>query len=152
MDEPSRAMRTAADAEFLARFEDGTLPFESWTHRAHVKAAWLYLRDGSLDEAIDRMRVGIQRYNAAHDVPETPTSGYHETMTVAFMRLLHAMMQAHAKTDQATSADAFYEAHPELHAKQALRLFYSRERILDPAAKTTFVEPDLAPLPMAPSS
>jgi hypothetical protein len=37
--------------------------------------------------------------------------------------------------------------HPQLMSNYVLRFFYSPQRIMLPIAKTTFVEPDLAPLP-----
>ena len=62
------------DAEFLSRFEGVRLPFEQWTHRAHVKVAYLYLRRHPFEEALDRMRLGIRAFNAVHRVEEGPTS------------------------------------------------------------------------------
>lgn len=34
------------------------------------------------------MRIGIHRLNAAHGVVSTPTGGYHETITRAYMHLV----------------------------------------------------------------
>jgi hypothetical protein len=45
------------------------------------------------------------------------------------------------------SSAEFCEAHPELMKKDALMLYYSRDRLFSQAAKTAFVEPDLQPLP-----
>jgi hypothetical protein len=135
------------DAEFLHQFEARTLPFQQWTHRAHVKAAYLYLARHSFDEALQRMRSGIQAYNAQHAVPESPTSGYNETTTRAFLHLIAATMGAYGGTFPTSSADAFCDLHPQLMTRHALRLFYSPERRMHPLAKTQFVEPDLATLP-----
>jgi aminoglycoside 3-N-acetyltransferase I len=44
--------------------------------------------------------------------------------------------------------DGFAERHPELLKKVLLRAHYSRERMLTPEAKVTFVEPDIVPLPV----
>jgi hypothetical protein len=135
------------DATLLARFEDLTLPFAQWTHRAHVKVAFLYLRAHAFDAALDRMRTGIRRYNAHHRVPDGPTEGYNETTTVAFARLIHATMRAYGETFPTATADAFCDAHPQLMTRHALRFFYSPQRRMHPDAKHRFVEPDLAPLP-----
>jgi hypothetical protein len=135
------------DAEFLRQFEARTLPFEQWTHRAHVKVAFLYLRDHPFDEALARVRAGIKAYNAANQVPEGPTSGYNETTTVAFVTLVAATMRAYGNTFPTPDAERFCETHPQLMTRHALRLFYSPERRMHPEAKARFVEPDLAPLP-----
>jgi hypothetical protein len=135
------------DEELLRRFEDRTLPFDQWTHRCHVKVAYLYLRRLPFRAAQEQIRRGIRAYNAAHHVPEGPTSGYNETTTCAFMHLVAATMRAYAETFPTATADAFCDTHPQLMTRHVLRLFYSPERRMDPPAKTEFVEPDLAPLP-----
>jgi hypothetical protein len=139
------------DREFLQQFESCTLPFGQWNHRAHLKVAFLLLRDHSFDEALDRMRAGVKKYNAAISVPEGPTSGYNETTTVAFMHLIRATVHAYSDTFPTPTADAFCDTHPQLMSKHVLRLFYSPERRMHPEAKHTFVPPDLAPLPRVPS-
>ena len=135
------------DVEFLGQFESLTLPFNEWTHRAHVKVGYLYLKNHAFDEALRRMRRGIQAYNAANKVPESATSGYNETTTHAFLHLIAATMTAYGRTHPAETADAFCDVHPQLMTRHALRLFYSPQRRMDPRAKAEFVEPDLAPLP-----
>jgi outer membrane protein assembly factor BamD (BamD/ComL family) len=135
------------DAEFLRQFETLTLPFAQWTHRAHVKVAYLYLRSHPFDEAMARMRSGIRAYNAANGVPESATSGYNETTTRAFLQLIAAVMRSYDDAFAIANADAFCDAHPQLMTRHVLRLFYSPQRRMHPLAKTQFVEPDLTPLP-----
>jgi hypothetical protein len=137
------------DRVLVQRFEDRTLPLEQWTHRAHVKVAFTYLREHSFDEALQRMRAGVQAFNTLHGVPNTPTSGYNETTTVAFLRLIAATMQAYGEAFPTPDGEAFCNTHPHLLHKQVLRLFYSPARRMLPEAKTRFIEPDLAPLPRA---
>ena len=135
------------DTELLRQFEDQTLPYEQWTHRAHVKVAFLYARDHPFSIALDKVRCGIKAYNAAQRIPEGPNSGYNETTTVAFMHLVAATLAAYGEVIPTPDAETFCDAHPHLLSKHILRLFYSPERRKHPDAKTTFVEPDLASLP-----
>jgi GNAT superfamily N-acetyltransferase len=135
------------DVEFLRAFEDRTLPFDQWTHRAHIKVAYLYLRQYPFDVALDRLRTHIQAYNAANHRPEGPSRGYNETTTHALHRLVAAVMQAYGNTFPASTADEFCDLHPQLLTKHALRFFYSPGHRRHPLAKLRFVEPDLAPLP-----
>jgi len=93
---------------------------------------------------MDRIRAGIKAHNAAHGLPDLPTSGYHETMTQAWMRLVDLTLREYGPEE---TADRFYRAHPELSERKTLRLFYSRGVFLSPRAKREFVAPDLAPLP-----
>ncbi|HTV48340.1 MAG TPA: hypothetical protein VMG59_07845 [Phycisphaerae bacterium] len=135
------------DQTLLREFESRSLPFKQWTHRAHVRVAYLYLRQYSFDEALKRIGEGIKAYNAANNVPEGPTSGYNQTTTHAFTHLIAAVMQTYSKSHPVKDSQGFCDAHPQLMSQHVLRLFYSPERRMHPLAKTQFIEPDLAPLP-----
>ena len=135
------------DQELLRQFRDCTLPFDEWTHRGHVKVAFLTLRELGLEGSVARLRDEIQAFNKAHNRPDGPAMGYNETTTVAFLWLVHATMKAYGSTHPTPDADSFCDTHSHLLNKHILRLFYSPERRMDPAAKYEFLEPDLAPLP-----
>ncbi len=137
------------DDDLLAAFESCDLPKSHIDHRVHVRIAFLYLRRLGYDDAVDALRTGFKKTLAALGVPDTPTSGYNETTTVAFARIIHAVMQVHDTSPPAPTSDDFCDRHPEVMTAQILRLYYSPARRADVAAKTTFVEPDLAPLPSA---
>ena len=133
------------DAELLAQFEDCTLPAERWHHAEHIRIAYLCLRQHPFPDALNRMRAGLKALNTAQAVPESLDRGYHETLTVAWLRLVQVIL---AEYDPAENALSFFEQHPELSQRKTLRLFYSRDRIMSWQAKAEFVEPDLAPLPV----
>jgi hypothetical protein len=135
------------DADLLRQFQDLTLPFDQWTHRAHVKVAYLHLQKYPLDEALSRICAGIKSYNAANKVPESQTAGFNQTTTVAFLHLVAAVMRAYERTHPVRTADEFCDTHPQLMSKHVLRFFYSPQGRMHPDAKTKFIEPDLAPLP-----
>ena len=132
-----------SDDDLLAALEECSLPLPQWSHQAHVRLGFLYLSRLGLTEAIDRMRSGIKAYNAVHGIVDGPAMGYHETTTQAFMRLIH---QAIRKRGPYRDSHEFRERNPELLDRRVLLCYYTRERILDPAAKHSFVEPDIAPL------
>ncbi len=132
------------DERFLARFEACEIPLEEWNHRAHLRVAWTYLNRHGLEAGTDLMRAGIQRFNAAKRIEDGLDHGYHETLTMAWLRILDAMMRTHGPEADAT---AFLDKHTQLSSKVLLRLYYTRDRILSWDAKRRFVEPDLAPLP-----
>ena len=135
------------DADLLRQFEDCTLPFHEWTHRSHVKVAYLYLQKYSFDEAMDHIRASIKRFNAANNRPDGPQEGYNETTTRALLHLIAAVRKAYEKAFPVGNADEFYDMHPQLASKHVLRFFYSPQQRMNPLAKTQFVEPDLTPLP-----
>ncbi len=132
------------DDEHFRQFENQSLSLEHWNHRAHLKVAYVYLRHFSFDEALARMRDGVRAYNAANGITNSPTSGYHETLTRAWLQLVHTTLRQFGPAD---SADAFLDAQPQLCQKRVILLFYSRDRVMSAEAKASFVPPDLAPLP-----
>jgi hypothetical protein len=125
-------------------FESLAIPLAEWNHRAHVTVAYLYLRDLPFDQATARMRRGLGAILGHFKIEETPTQGYHETLTLAWMRVIAAMMNAYGPCD---GPDAFLEQHPHLTSRYLLRLYYTRDRIMSAEARRAWVEPDLAPLP-----
>ena len=133
-----------SDEEFLQQFESTAWPLQDWHHRQHIKVAYLYLRRLPLEAASARIRERIKAFNAAKQVAESLSSGYHETMTQAWMRLVDLTLREYGPAE---TADLFYQQNPQLSEKKVLRLFYSRELFLSQRAKTEFVEPDLAPFP-----
>jgi len=128
------------DDEFLAAFEARTI--EEFHHRDHIKVAYLYLRRYPLDEAIAKVRAGLQALAAAWGAPtDDLEKGYHETMTQAWVRLVHLTL---GHCEEAECADDFCDRQPKLMQKTHLQLFYSRERLISWEASRVFVEPDLA--------
>lgn len=131
--------------EFIEAFENTTLPKELWTHEAHVHAAWYYARSRPFDDALEAMRTGIQKYNLVIGVDAGDDSGYHETVTVAWMRIMHSMVQGRSAEE---AFDEFLDAHPELLEKQILLRYYSRACLVSSEARAGFVEPDISSLPL----
>ena len=132
------------DEELLSGFESCTLPAEHWTHRAHVQVAFSYASRNNLAAAIERMRSGLKAYSKARDTPNAIDSGYHETVTVAFVRLVYA---ANLQTGPHESSQSFCNAHPELLNGRALSRYYSRQHLMTWEAKANFITPDQCPLP-----
>jgi hypothetical protein len=129
--------------DVVVAFETCRLPRSEWTHATHVAVAvWYVVWHGHA--ATDRMREGIQRYNAAHEVVQSPTGGYHETLTCFYVWAVrrhlrsipvHGTLAEMANTTIAALAD------------RALPLtYFSRERLMSVEARTSFVDPDVRPL------
>jgi hypothetical protein len=128
------------DAEFLAAFEDTTLPRPEWTHAAHLRMAYLYLRDRSLEQALPRICDGIRKYNAA----QGNFTGYNECVTVAFARIVAARLAA----DPSPTFDAFAQANPDLFAEGIglLLRYYGYPVWKNPESRERFIEPEVLPL------
>ena len=140
-------MDALSDTDFLDRFETCRIDHASWSHRCHVRMAYLYVREHGYDAGIVRIRDGINALNASHGdaIPKDQVDrGYHETLTVAWARVIAAAIAAWGPEPD---FGAVAEKHPHLVQKTLLRLFYSRPRIMSWEAKRVFVEPDLLALP-----
>ncbi|MBM3876805.1 MAG: DUF1802 family protein [Verrucomicrobia bacterium] len=101
MESRTAATLTARDERFLQSFEAAEIPFGEWKHRTHLKAAVLCLRRFPLEAAVARMRSGIKALNEVHGTPDALDRGYHETMTVAWLRLMHFTLGENGSAGQA---------------------------------------------------
>ncbi len=124
----------------VAAFCDCTLPCAQWTHAAHLTVglwhAWCY----PADEALDRVRAGILRYNLACNVPTTPTGGYHETITRFYMLLIDRYLRSAATADLVQLTNGLLAAHGD---RQLPLTYYTRERLMSPEARASWLPPDL---------
>lgn len=140
----SGPFRDARDVEALARaFEECTVTSEEWTHAAHLVVALWYATRHPVDEATRRMRDGIHRLLDANGVVSTPTSGYHETITVAWVRVVRAF----ADEREGESLAGLANAVVEYGARDLLERYYRKETLMSTEARARWVEPDLEPLP-----
>jgi hypothetical protein len=137
------------DAEFLSQFETATLPKKQWTHEAHIRMAYLSLRQTPhIDTLLPQVRARIIAYNQA----QGNYKGYHETMTVAFLRIVKHRMNATNATN-ATNAintesfEAFKKANKGIFQSTYLLRHYSEAILFSPEARQNFLTPDREPLP-----
>ena len=119
------------DAQFLEALESCRLAPDLFSHREHVRAAFLYLERLPFGAAIDRMRATLQRYCAALGRADR----YHETLTVAFMCLVNAHRQRAGYGDWSE----FARLNPELFDSGVLGQYYEPATLASPLARTTFV-------------
>lgn len=140
------------DKEFLSAFESATLERANWTHEAHVRLAWLYLSKYPVVDALEKVRGGIRRLNQAfasvgagpcRPVDAQNPPGYHNTITVAFVRVIAGRMGAGEKYE------GFRDRNPDLfdRALPAIRKHYTKKVLFSAKARKGFVEANRAPLP-----
>lgn len=140
-----RDVEVERGVERLVReFEACTLAGERWTHEAHLTVAMWYLMRHPDAEATRLIRERIQRYNESRGVEMTKDSGYHETITLFYIRAIRRYLAS------AGGARTFAELLDGLIAACGARNFpfeyYSRERLLSWEARTNWLEPDLKSL------
>lgn len=76
-----------SDKEIIDRFERADV--KEFHHRDHVRVAFAYLRTMPLLEAVGRFTAALRRFATAQGKPEL----YHETITWAFLFIMHERMQ-----------------------------------------------------------
>lgn len=136
---------SAADVRTLvSRFERCTLPREDWTHAAHLTVALWYLMHHDPETALELVREHIKRYNEATGAVTTRLRGYHETLTVFWMRVVRSYLET-SYNEGRSLASLANELTSRANKNLPLR-YYSRERLFSWEARTSWVEPDLRPL------
>lgn len=118
------------DLELITAFENCTLPPAEFSHRNHVRVAWICLREHSLLDALARFVASLKRYATSLGA----SAKYHETITFAFVFLIHERMQ---RTPCATFAE-FADANPDLFGN-VLERYYSKETLASELARQSFV-------------
>lgn len=122
------------------------LPKEGWTHEAHLSTC-VWLLAERPDVHIDREIGGlIRRYNESVGGVNDDHSGYHETITHAFIAGVRFYLVRTGETDLLAAVNGLLRA-PEGQRDWPLR-FYSHDRLFSVEARRRFVTPDLAPLPV----
>ncbi len=130
-----------ADREFRRAFEAGAFAPADFSHRQHVRLAYVYLVDCDVNLALDRMRAALVCFLSHHGIPATK---YHETLTRAWILAVHHFMH---RTPEASSADDFIDRNPMLLDSKIMLTHYSAGLLFSRAARAEFVEPDLDPIP-----
>jgi hypothetical protein len=133
----------ATDIERIARgLIERTLPKSQWTHAAHFAAALWLLHDRG-DATFQDMPGLIRAYNESTGVANTDTGGYHETITLASLRLARAWLGERIGVPlQAALAELLASPYGR---SDWLLTYWSRERLFSVTARRSWVEPDLRP-------
>ena len=125
-----------SDAAFLEAFEAGTLgPFH---HRDHLRMAWLYLR-ADPEAAEERVLDGLRHFAAVTGA----SSLFHDTLTRFWVRFVRHVAEAGG----AATFDDLFTIFPRLMDQSLPERHYRRETLWSPAARQSWVGPDLLPLP-----
>lgn len=135
----------AAIATLALAMIDCSLPKADWTHEGHFAAALWLLRHRPDLATPDAMRGLIMRYNEATNTPNTDSSGYHHSITVASLRAAAHYLAKHAPEIPLHEVLAALMASPQGRSDWLL-VYWRRETLFSVAARRDWVPPDLAPL------
>ncbi|MDY6805397.1 MAG: hypothetical protein SXA11_16535 [Cyanobacteriota bacterium] len=126
--------------ELVDKFNNCTLPRGDWNHAAHLIVALWYLINSPETEAINRIRNGIKKYNAANGIQNTENSGYHETMTLFWIKVVQQyLLAASPRLPLVVIANDLINTYNNSSLPFA---YYSREKLMSVEARKNWVEPD----------
>ena len=118
---------------------EATAAARTFGHREHVHLTWLAVRRVGMPAAIALVSAGIQRTARYAGAPQK----YHVTISRAWVELVAHHTAEHEQPD----FWAFAERNPALFDKRLLTRFYRSATLAAARARTSWVEPDLAPFP-----
>ena len=128
------------DQTFLHAFENAKL--SHFPHEAHIRMAWLYLRQYGYDEGVRKICDGLRHFADAHGAAQK----YHETITLFWAKLVNHAITI-PRTPDTADFKTFIEQHPHLLDKGLLERHYGAGRWQSLEARKCWVEPDLRPMP-----
>ena len=126
------------DHDLVDAFERCTLPNQQFRHADHVRVAWTYLGSLPLLEALERFTAALKRFAVHHGKPGL----YHETITWAYVALIHERMERRPPSDW----EEFCRQNPDLLAwrPSILERYYRPQTLASELARRIFVLPDAA--------
>ena len=128
-----------SDQEFRQQFKNRTMPAAVFTHDAHLRLAWLYLREHGINKAEELIQDQLRKYVASLGAEDK----YHTTLTVAAIKVVNHFM-SHSKSD---SFKDFIAQFPQLQTgfRELIGSHYGFDIYTSKKAKLEYVEPDLLP-------
>lgn len=138
-----RSFCSVGDQLFLQAFEDATLPFEDWTHEAHLRMAWNYIKEYGSEGAQPYIKLGIQRFNERNR--DKIKTGYHETITMFFIHLVSKAIKE--SVDANMTFEQFVDSNHHLMDSKLLLQYYNENTLRTEDCRHKFILPDKKDLP-----
>ncbi len=121
-------------------FRNKTVSKEDWTHEAHLAVGVWFLSNYDRYEATCMLKSGIVELNYSMDGENTPTAGYHETITLLWIWLIDKYLKANDGKTLLELVNGFLEN--EYSERNVLLKFYSKEVLFSTKARAIWVDPD----------
>ena len=136
-----RHLLSKEDAIFKTQFETCEFPVSDFDHKSHLRLAYIYLVENTIETAIPMMRESLTRFIQHNGVP---ASKYHETLTQAWLLAVRHFMH---KTEKAESSLSFIDQNPEMLDTNIMLTHYTTDALFSKEARQTFIQPDLEMIP-----
>jgi hypothetical protein len=130
---------TLSDAEFEVQFSDCTLDPALFTHEAHLRLAWIHIKQYGIDQAIGKVNAQLLRFVTHVGASDK----FNKTVTIAALHAVHHFIKRSA-TD---NFQDFIQEFPRLKTdfKALMRAHYAVDIFKSNKAKVDYLQPDLLP-------
>ena len=127
------------DGLFESQFKAGVVDPAVFSHEAHLRLAWIHIRNYGVENAIENICLQLKAYVALLGASDK----YNETLTVAAIRAVHHFMLKAEAADFST----FINQYPRLkyNFKELMASHYKMDIYNNPIAKQQYMVPDLLP-------
>ena len=131
--------------ELVTQFETCSLPKEKWTHEALFVMALWYCSHQPIAVAMQSIKDGIKKYNTSVGGANTEDSGYHETITVFYTRIIVDYLLKNNSRQQFEHklAGLFQQS---FLAKDFPLQYYSKTLLMSREARRGWIPPDIKSL------
>lgn len=125
------------DQEFLLQFGNCTFPPELFDHKAHLRLAWLQIKQYGIEQALENCCEYISGFASFHGDHQK----FNKTITNASVYAVQHFME-----DEHTFEE-FIEKNPQLLSdlKALINSHYSYDIFVVENARKLFIEPDVQP-------
>lgn len=126
------------DKDFITLFRTCQLDPELFTHEAHLRLAWIYLKSDGLDRSVEELPKQFKAFVAHAGAADK----YNETVTVAALKVVNHFLLSSSSDDNFRD---FIANNPRLMTEfmQLLASHYSIDIFNSERARKEYVEPDL---------
>jgi hypothetical protein len=127
------------DILFEAQFKAGVLDPAVFSHEAHLRLAWIHIKNYGVETAIENICNQLKAFVEILGAGDK----YNETLTIAAIRAVHHFMLR----SEAASFGDFIEQFPRLkyNFKDLMACHYKMDIFNNAIAKREYIAPDLLP-------
>ncbi|MGL6283067.1 MAG: hypothetical protein ACRC2J_11725 [Microcoleaceae cyanobacterium] len=142
MHKPNQFNTAKEVTNFISAFHSGTFPRENWHHAEHLILALWYLLHYPETKVLELIRQQIIFYNQNVGIANTENSGYHETLTIFWLKIIADYLKnIPPQTDFLIILENLLNSdlnNPDLPLK-----YYTGDRLFSVTARQTYLAPDL---------
>lgn len=124
--------------ELINGFLNKTLPKDKWTHEAHLTTAIWHLKTLEYYEAVCLIKSRIISYNLSVGGVNDSNNGYHETITVFWMKVVYFYVNNNKSKTLLELCNEFLSS--QLSSRALPTYFYDKEKLMSPKFRSIFME------------